>query len=64
MWSPKLLPVHWETVQVNLRDAFRIRRVYRKLARRKGSGSLRRITVFVRYENVLRLLEFLRYCLE
>ena len=38
-----------------------IRRIYRKLARRKGSGSLRRITVFVRYEDVVRLL---RYCLE
>jgi hypothetical protein len=35
-----------------------------KLARRKGSGSLRRITVFVRYENVVRLLRFLGYCLE
>ncbi len=64
MWNPKLLPVRWETVEVSLRDAFRIRRIYRKLARRKGSGSLRRITVFVRYENVVRLLEFLGYCLE
>jgi hypothetical protein len=35
-----------------------------KLARRKGCGSLRRITVFVRYENVVRLLRFLGYCLE
>jgi hypothetical protein len=64
MWNPKLLPVRWETVQVSLRDAFRIRRIYRKLARRKGSGSLRRITVFVRHENVVRLLGFLGYCLE
>jgi hypothetical protein len=53
-----------ETAQVSLQDAFRIRRIYRKLARRKGSGALRRITVFVRYENVLRLLEFLGYSLE
>jgi hypothetical protein len=30
----------------------------------KGSGSLRRMTVFVRYENVVRLLEFLGYQLE
>ncbi len=59
--EPKLLPVRWETVEVSLRDAFRIRRIYRKLAKRKGSGSLRRITVFVRYENVVRLLEFLGY---
>jgi hypothetical protein len=64
MWNPKLLPVQWETVQVSLRDAFRIRRIYRELARKKGSGSLRRITVFVKYENVIRLLEFLGYCLE
>jgi hypothetical protein len=60
----ELLPVQWETAQVSLRDAFRIRRVYRKLARKKGSGSLRRITVFVRHENVVRLLKFLGYCLE
>jgi hypothetical protein len=64
VWNEELLPVRWETVEVSLRDAFRIRRIYRKLARRKGSGSLRSITVFVRYENVLRLLEFLGYCLE
>jgi hypothetical protein len=64
IWNKELLPVRWETVQVSLRDAFRIRRVYRKLARRKGIGSLRRITVFVRHENVVRLLEFLGYCLE
>jgi hypothetical protein len=42
----------------------RIRRIYRKLAKRKGSGSLRCITVFVRHENVVRLLRFLGYCLE
>ena len=64
VWNEELLPVRWEKVEVSLRDAFRIRRIYRKLARKKGSGSLRRITVFVRYENVLRLLEFLGYCLE
>jgi hypothetical protein len=64
VWNESLLPVRWETAQVSLRDAFRIRRIYRKLARKKGSGSLRRITVFVRYENVVRLLEFLGYQLE
>ena len=64
IWNEELLPVRWETVEVSLRDAFSIRRIYRKLAKRKGSGSLRRITVFVRYENVVRLLEFLGYCLE
>ena len=64
IWNEGLLPVQWDTAQVSLRDAFRIRRIYRKLARRKGSGSLRRLTVFVRHENVLRLLRFLGYCLE
>jgi hypothetical protein len=64
IWTEELLPVRWETVQVSLRDAFKIRRIYRKLARRNGSGSLRRMTVFVRHENVVRLLKFLGYCLE
>jgi hypothetical protein len=64
IWNENLLPVQWEEVEVSLRDAFRIRRVYRKLAKWNGSGSLRRMTVFVRHENVVRLLEFLGYCLE
>ena len=64
IWLEELLPVRWETVEVSLRDAFRIRRIYRRLAKRKGSGSLRRITVFVRHENVVRLLRFLGYCLQ
>jgi hypothetical protein len=64
IWNPKRLPVRWEMAQVSLRDAFRIRRIYRKLAKRKGGGSLHSITVFVRYENVVRLLEFLGYQLE
>jgi hypothetical protein len=64
IWNEELLPVQWETVQVSLRDAFRIRRIYRNLAKRRGSGSLCCITVFVRHENVVRLLEFFGYCLE
>jgi hypothetical protein len=64
LWHEELLPVQWETAQVGIQDAFRIRRIYRKLAKRRGSGSLRRITVFVRHENVVRLLEFLGYRLE
>ena len=64
VWNEELLPVRWEKVEVSLRDAYRIRRIYRKLVRKKGSGSLRGITVFVRYENVVRLLEFLGYQLE
>ena len=64
VWNEGLLPVQWDTVEVSLQDAFKIRRIYRKLARRKGNGSLRSITVFVSHENVVRLLEFLGYCLE
>jgi len=56
--------VRWETVEVGLRDAYNIRRIFRKLAKRKGSGSLRRITVFVRHENMVTLLEFLDYRVE
>jgi hypothetical protein len=57
----KALPVQWETVRVSLKDAYRIRRIYRRLARLKGRGHLYRLTVFVRHENVVRLLEFLGY---
>jgi hypothetical protein len=64
IWNAEHLPVRWQKVEVSLRDAFKIRRIYRKLAGKKGSGSLRPMTVFVRYENVLRLLEFFGYCLE
>src|SRR5919107_5516853 len=64
IWNPKHLPVRWETVEVSLKDAFKIRRIYSKLAKRKGVSSLHRITVFVRHENVLRLLKFLDYRLE
>ena len=64
VWNEELLPVQWETVRVRLKDAYRIRRVYRRLAKRKSSGSLRRLTVFVRYENVVKLLRFFEYCLE
>jgi hypothetical protein len=53
-----LLPIRWETIRVSLRDAYKIRRIYRRLARLKGTSSLRRLTVFIRYENVIRLLEY------
>jgi hypothetical protein len=64
IWNEGLLPIQWETVEVSLQDAFRFRRIYRRLARRKGTGSLHSITVFLRHENVIRLLEFLGYQLE
>jgi hypothetical protein len=51
--------VRWETVKVPLKEAYRIRRIYRRLAKMRGRGRLRRLTVFVPHENVLRLLEFL-----
>jgi len=51
-------------VRVNLKDSYKIRRVYRKLARMRSRGHLHRLTVFVRHENVLRLLEFLGYRVE
>jgi hypothetical protein len=60
-WNQDLLPVRWERVRVSLRDAYRIRRVFRKLAGIGNTGSLRRLTVFVGYENVVRLLGYLGY---
>jgi hypothetical protein len=60
-WNEEMLLVRWETVKVSLKDAYRIRRIYRRLAKMRGRGSLRRLTVFVRHENVVRLLEFLGY---
>ena len=60
-WNEGLLPVQWETVKVTLEDAFKIRRVYRRLAKMRGRGHLHWLTVFVRHENVVRLLEFLGY---
>ena len=53
-----------ETTKVTLKDAYRIRRIYRRLAKIRGRGHLHRLTVFVRHENVVRLLEFLEYRVE
>jgi hypothetical protein len=61
IWNEEMLPVRWETVKVSLKDAYRIRRIYRRLAKMNGRGHLSRLTVFVRHENVLRLLEVLGY---
>ena len=61
VWNEEMLPVRWETVRVSLEDAYRIRRIYRRLAKMRGKGSLRSLTVFIRHENVVRLLEFLDY---
>jgi hypothetical protein len=51
-------------VEASLQDAYMIRRVYRKLAKMKSSGPLRRVTIFVRHETVIRLLRFLGYCVD
>jgi hypothetical protein len=48
-------------VKVSLVDAYKIRRIYRRLAKIRGRGHLRRLTVFIWHENILRLLEFLGY---
>ena len=47
---------------MTLNDAYKIRRIYRRLAKMRSRGYLHRLTVFIRYENVLRLLEFLGCC--
>jgi hypothetical protein len=59
--KPLNIPNRQETVRVSLKDAYRIRRIYRRLAKMRGKGRLHRLTVFIRYENVMRLLEFLGY---
>jgi hypothetical protein len=61
VWGGELLPVHWETVRGSLSDAFKIRRWFRRLAKMRGRRHLRRLTVFIRHEKVVRLLEFLGY---
>jgi hypothetical protein len=42
MWNKEFLPVQRETVKVSFQDALRIRRIYRRLAGRTGSGTLNR----------------------
>ena len=61
MWNEGLLPVLRKAVEVSLSDAYRIRRVYRRLAELRGKGDLHRLTVFVRHENVMRLLGLFGY---
>jgi hypothetical protein len=60
VWNKKLLPIRWETQKVSLEDAYQVRRVFRRLQRKKGTGSLRTVQVFLRHENLVRLLAFLR----
>ena len=48
-------------MKASCKDTYRIRTNYRRLAKMKGRRHLRRLTVFVRHENVMRLLELLGY---
>ena len=48
-------------MRVSLKGAYKIRRIYRRLANLRGRGHLHRLSVFIRHENVVRLLEFLGY---
>jgi hypothetical protein len=48
VWGKNLLPVRWETTKINLKDVYKIRRIYRRLAKMRGRGHLRRLTVFIR----------------
>ena len=50
-----------ETIRVSIQETYEIRRIYRKLAKIRGKGHLRWLTVLIRHENVVRLLEFLGY---
>ncbi len=55
------IPVHREIVAVSLEDAYRIRRAYRRLARKKATGRVLGMTVFARHRTVVRLLRHLGY---
>jgi hypothetical protein len=39
VWGKNLLPVTWETVKVSIKDTYKTRRVYRRLAKMRGKGS-------------------------
>jgi len=54
-------PVAREMMKDSLNEAYRIRRIYRRLAKMRGRGRLCQLTVIVRHENVVRLLAFLGY---
>jgi hypothetical protein len=58
--NKKLLPIRWETTKVGEEDAYKIRRVFRRLQGKRGTGPLRKTQVFVRHENVAKLLKLLQ----
>jgi hypothetical protein len=55
----KRIPVDWETERIGLKEAIRLRRIFRRLSGRRGGGHLRPLHVFIRYENVVRLLSWM-----
>ncbi len=61
VWKEQLLPITWETVKVSLKNAFKVRRYLRRLAGSRPIGPLLRQQIFVRYENMCRLLTFMGY---
>ncbi len=58
VWNEEMLTVTWMAVKVSFKDAYRKRRIYRRLAKTRGRGHLRRFTVFVRYEIEIRRTVF------
>ncbi len=61
VWFKDLLPIELEVVEISLADAFKIRRWMRRLAgKKRGVGPLLQQQVFIRYENMTRLLNYLQ----
>ncbi len=61
VWSKNLLPIDLETVEINEVDGYKIRRCMRRLAgKRRGMGPLLQQQVFIRYENMKRLLKVIQ----
>jgi hypothetical protein len=60
VWNKKVLPIRWETTTVGEEDAYKIRRVFRRLQGKKATRPLRKVRVFVRHETMAKLLRFLR----
>jgi hypothetical protein len=59
VWGRNQIPVHWETVRITIKEAYKLRRILRRLSGLRGSAPLRTLHVFVRYENIVRLLSWM-----
>ncbi len=60
-WRTGLLPIELEVVEVRREDSYKIRRWMRRLAgKKRGMGLLLEQQVFIRYENMVRLLAYLK----